>query len=675
MLKLTAEQKTEKKIAGYLKTLKAMNFSKRLRLSDPTIWKSEPEHTKAIADRLGWLTVPAKMQKRIDEINAFVSQAKKEFTHCVVMGMGGSSLAPEVFRCLFPTKKGFLKVYVIDSTHPDWVTKIEKLIDIKKTLFIFSSKSGGTVEPTSFFRHFYAAVGKHTSNPSEQFMAITDAGTGLEKMAKEMKFRNIFINPSDIGGRFSALSLFGLLPAALNGIDVEKLIKRALETLAASQTEDSPAVRLGAAMGGFAADGADKLSLILPSEMEPFGLWVEQLVAESTGKEGKGIVPVAGEKILPLQHYGHDRIFVNIVCPSAPDKAKDAFAKALRAAGHHVITIEMADMYDLASQFMLWEIATAAAGAYLKIDPFDQPNVQESKALTQQILREITSEERKPADPCDIEIAVTAAAADSLGEDAFALDTLRRDVMALLKTGDYAGVLAYANETPLSTEIFSALRSEFVKSRGSATLFGYGPRYLHSTGQLHKGGANTGVFFMVLTDAIADVSVPGEAYTFYDLVKAQAHGDFRALDAKGRRAVLLHIHGDPDEALKLLAELMSACGGEEKEMPTKTAVKKVREPKKRTAVKTPVSAACLALDYPKSNEVIYPGHYAFRISASDCTKVEISIDDQPWVECHNASGYWWHEWMGTAPGSHQVVARMYVNGDVVVSRRRRFKIG
>ncbi|NLO91868.1 MAG: glucose-6-phosphate isomerase [Elusimicrobia bacterium] len=658
--------------------LNQMRFASRLWEKDGTLWKNDPAHLKIISNSLGWLTVPAFTLEKLPEINAFVESARKKFTDCVVLGMGGSSLAPEVFRSLFPAKKGYPRLHVLDSTDPGWISSLRAKLDISKTLFIYASKSGGTVEPASFFRYFHSEASKELKNPSENFIAVTDNGTGLHKMAQEMKFAKIFVNPSDIGGRFSALSLFGMVPAALAGIDVKTLLERALDMASAcgakKPLDGNPGAALGAAMGAAALSGADKLTLLMPGELSVLGLWIEQLVAESTGKEGKGIAPIANEQPLTPEDYGADRMFVCFSLRNAKNKAAENLSKKLSDRGFPVITVSMRDEKDIAAEYLRWEIATAAAGAVMEIDPFDQPNVQEAKTLTIGVLETFSKQsgEEKQAlhEPG---LRCSAEAERVLGGQA-SLSNLAQAISRLAGKNDYLGLLAYLDGSRDTDKALAELRRTLSEQTGAATLFGYGPRYLHSTGQLHKGGANNGVFIILAAAPEKDLQVPGESYTFGQLEKAQALGDFSALDAKGRRALLISLPAPAGESLGLLLDTLNGVNNDAAnggwEMPK--AAKKAVKTAKKAVVEAPKHF--VLIDFPAMNEATAPGHYAFRITASLCNKVEISIDDQPWIECRNASGHWWHDWYENTPGSHQVVARMHLdNGEVLVSRRRRFK--
>lgn len=379
--------------------LEALEFNTKFWAKDPTLWKQDEEHKAFIVKFLGWQKVYDWTLERIEDVLNFAAQAKTEFDHCVVMGMGGSSLAPEVFRTVFGKQAGFPELIVLDTTNADWIGAARKRIDPAKTLFIFASKSGGTVEPASQFAYFWDEVKKAgVKEPGKNFIAITDPGTGLEDLAKKNKFRKTFLNPADIGGRFSALSMFGIVPAALMGVDVKKILEIAKAQAATfgpeAPVKENAAVKLGALMGaGFSNHSKDKLTILTPKEIATFGLWAEQLVAESTGKEGKGIVPVVGEGLYKNFDYREDRLFVHISLPVDDDKRIKNIADDLADRGYPVMTIEMEDAYQLGAQFLLWEIATAAAGAIMGIDPFDQPNVQAAKTLTKNVLAKLEAGE------------------------------------------------------------------------------------------------------------------------------------------------------------------------------------------------------------------------------------------------------------------------------------------
>ncbi|WP_424244175.1 glucose-6-phosphate isomerase [Elusimicrobium posterum] len=532
--------------------LEGKDFLAKLYEKDATVWKTEEDHVKIINNSLGWLTVYEWTMEKLPEVLEFADAAKKDFTHCVVLGMGGSSLAPEVFRVLFGKQKGYPELVVLDSTNADWVGAVKEQIKVETTLFIFASKSGGTVEPSSQFAYFYNEVSKTSKTPGDNFIAITDPGTGLETLAKEKKFRKIFVNRADIGGRFSALSLFGMVPAAISGIDVKKILesaKREAETFGPlADPKHNAALRLGALMGGAVLKRKDKLTVLMPKEIETFGLWIEQLVAESTGKEGKGVVPVVGENTYEGFDFKDDRVFVNIDFDSRDNDRIEDIVEGLQETQHPLFQVEMDDEYEIGAQMLMWEIATAAAGAIMGVDPFDQPNVQEAKTMAKDVLTGLAAG-KEDADTKKLIITSKAL------EDKIELATLAQDVYSVLESNDYVAILAYVGPSKEIEETLLKLRDEILAKTKRAVMFGYGPRYLHSTGQLHKGDGNNGVFLIFSADAENDIKIPGQNYTFGDLASAQALGDFKALDAKGRRAIKIHLSKPVLSALKKIDEL------------------------------------------------------------------------------------------------------------------------
>jgi len=522
--------------------LEGLDFNTKFWEKDPTLWKKDEEHKAFIVKFLGWQKIYNWMLERIDEVIAFSQDIKNEFKHCVVMGMGGSSLAPEVFRTIFGKQNGYPELIVLDTTNPDWISAARARINPAETLFIFASKSGGTVEPSSQFAYFYDEVVKAgIKNAGRNFVAITDQGTSLAELAAKKRFRKVFINPSDIGGRFSALSYFGIVPAAVMGVDVKKILtvaRKEAETFGPDAAlKNNAAVQLGAYMGACVVNqNRDKLTLLTPKSIETFGLWAEQLVAESTGKEGKGIVPVAGEslKSKELFDYRDDRFFVHLSTGTKDDEEITELTRNLTDRGYPVMTIVISDLYQLGALFLLWEIATAAAGAILAIDPFDQPNVQLAKTMTKDILKQLSNGEI----PTEVTAPVLSANCET---SEIKLKTLAQDLYSLLESNDYIAVLPYVYASEEIDKAFTALRDNIRTKTKRAVLFGYGPRYLHSTGQLHKGDGNNGVFLIFSADPDNDIKIPGQPYTFGQLCNAQALGDFQALRDKGRRAIKIHL--------------------------------------------------------------------------------------------------------------------------------------
>ena len=534
--------------------LEGLDFNTKFWAKDPTLWKQDKESMDFIVKFLGWQKVYDWTLERIEDVLAFAGDVKQNFKHCVIMGMGGSSLAPEVFRTVFGKQNGWPELIVLDTTNPDWIAAARARINPAETLFIFASKSGGTVEPSSQFAYFFDEVKKSgVKEPGKNFAAITDPGTGLEALAKKNHFRKTFLNPADIGGRFSALSLFGIVPAAIMGVDVKRLLTIAKEQAATfgpdAPVKDNAAVKLGAFMGACNVNhGKDKLTLLTPKDLATFGLWAEQLVAESTGKEGKGIVPVAGETLKDNFDYREDRFFVHLATGSEDDKRVAAIAKDLANREYPVMTLVMDDVYQLGAMFLLWEIATAAAGAILGIDPFDQPNVQEAKTRTKNVLAEL----EKGNVPAEVSAPILVSA-DIAGE--VKLETLAQDVYSLLESNDYVALLPYVYPSEELENALLALRDKIMARTKRAVLFGYGPRYLHSTGQLHKGDGNNGVFLILSADPATDIQIPGQHYTFGQLCNAQALGDFQALQAKGRRVIKIHLTQPLLESINKISSL------------------------------------------------------------------------------------------------------------------------
>ena len=526
-------------VADLARDLEERRFADALERRDPSAWSADPAVQKTIADRLGWLDAPDRVLRDIADMEQFADAVRRDaVADVVLLGMGGSSLAPEVLRAVIGVRPGWPRFTMVDSVNADHVRGI--VVDPRDTLFVLASKSGSTIEPNVLAAYFrQRLLDANVTNWAQHFVAITDPGTALDERATREGFRRVFRNPPDIGGRYSVLSLFGLVPAALMGIDVRKLVSDAQQMLAATRDARSgAALPLGALLGAGARNGRDKLTLVLPPALEPLGLWIEQLVAESTGKEGRGIVPVTGEPLGQVSEYGEDRVFVHVRLQDHEDEAMASAVTALEHAGMPVATIEPDTSVSLGGEFVRWELATVTAAALLSINPFDEPNVKQAKDATRTLLDSFSREGRLPVPEPDAEI----------DHAAFTLTTAARRLLAgaavdgllsLLQPGDYLAILAYLPEGP---EIAAAVRSFRATVRGRrrcATTFGYGPRYLHSTGQLHKGGANNGVFLM-LTAPGQDLEVPGEGFSFGVLELAQALGDFVSLDHAGRRA--LHVH-------------------------------------------------------------------------------------------------------------------------------------
>ncbi|HUP48686.1 MAG TPA: bifunctional transaldolase/phosoglucose isomerase [Thermoanaerobaculia bacterium] len=511
-------------------------FVERVWKKDASLWKSEEEHRKLIANALGWLRAPEEMQKELDEIVSFAESVRGDFSNVVVLGMGGSSLCSEVLRRVFGRREGYPELLVLDSTVPEAVRRLESRIDLARTLFIVASKSGTTTEPVMFHRYFYDRVKSvKGGRAGDNFIAVTDPGTQLERDAGRDGFRRIFLNPPDIGGRYSALSKFGLVPAALAGAGVRELLDRAVHAAHVAITPSvrkNPAALLGVAIGALAEAGRDKLTLITPPPLDTLGLWIEQLVAESTGKEGKGILPVAGEPRLEPAAYGDDRLFVAVRLRKSDETQ---FLRELTAAGHPVIDVVLEDSLDLGETFFVWELATAVAGAILGINPFDQPNVQESKENTRRLLEEYKR-------------TGTMGGGERAGEGAVA------SLMESVEPGDYVAFTEYFAETPAREKLIAAIRETVARELRVATTTGYGPRFLHSTGQLHKGGPGNGVFIQLTGGPGEEVPIPGEPFGFGVLARAQAIGDYQSLLSRNRRATSIDLGEDVERGLERLQE-------------------------------------------------------------------------------------------------------------------------
>lgn len=499
---------------------------RRLWSKDSTLWTSDPAKRGEIRNRLGWLDVADKMLEKAHQFAALAKEGRA-YSDVVLLGMGGSSLCPDVIRNTFGTVKGHPRLHVLDTTDPAMILSVQSKIKLGSTLFIVASKSGETTETLSHLAHFWERAGKN----GRQFAAITDPGTSLEKLATERKFRWVFANPPDIGGRYSALSYFGMVPAALAGVDVLEMLQRGVEMEHSCApevpAEKNPGVWLGAVMGRLALQGRNKVTLICSPKVATFGYWVEQLIAESTGKQGKGIVPVEGEPVGKPALYGEDRLFVHIRMDADPPNPR---VRGLERAGHPVVTLTMRDRLDLGGEFLRWEVAIAVAGSVLGIDAFDQPNVQESKDNTRQVLEFFKQKGKLP--PAEsLPAAKSRAGIGSLVRKA--------------KKGAYFAIMAYTARTPASEAAIAAMRTAVRDRTKIATTAGYGPRFLHSTGQLHKGGPKTGLFLQVVEDDTKDVPIPGQPYSFSVLKQAQAIGDLQSLTAKRLPVIRVTLGRDP----------------------------------------------------------------------------------------------------------------------------------
>jgi glucose-6-phosphate isomerase len=532
---------------------------RRIWQRDPTVWK--PQDVE-ISNRLGWLDAPRTAVESIPDLEVFAGSVRgMGLTHAVVLGMGGSSLAPEVFGRLFPTGPDGLALEVLDTTEPEDVAAAAARFPADKTLFVVSSKSGTTSEMTALFSFFYArAVAElGEDNAGRRFVAVTDPGTPLEKLAKECHFRRIFHGRPDIGGRFSALSAFGLLPAALKGLDLHRLLAPATSMAEACRSErpaDNPGARLGAAIGAAALAGRDKLTFLMPRPLRPLGAWLEQLIAESTGKEGRGIVPIVEDRPGPADSYGRDRFFVEIGRFEAPVKGG---GRGPEGPDSPFVRLPFEDRYDLAGQFFLWEFATAVAGRFLGINPFDQPDVESAKQRTREVLTSAA-----PAAGAAAKAGGPSSGGLRVGSEGVPRDPREAfgGLLAAHREGDYMAILAFLPRSGRVEEMLSALAATLRLKTVLPVTVGFGPRYLHSTGQLHKGDGNCGLFLMLAAGEVPTLAIPEvagvrrPAEDFGTLFKAQAKGDALALAAKGRRVLTLELSRPFEDGLASLSSFL-----------------------------------------------------------------------------------------------------------------------
>lgn len=540
------------------KWLKDEKVVERIWRRDHTVWSPEPDE---ITNRLGWLHVAEAMTGKVQRLTDLAGEISIEgFRHVILLGMGGSSLAPEVFGSVFGRRSGHPDLTVLDSTVPGAVSACARRSDPARVLFVVATKSGTTVETLSFFRFFHNrlidALGREEAG--KHFIAITDPGSPLADLADRYRFRDTFLNDPNIGGRYSALSYFGLVPAALIGLDLRSLLDRAATGASDSESPTGGAAALGAILGELAL-GRNKMTLVTSPGLEPFGNWVEQLVAESTGKDGKGILPIVGEPLGSPDLYGNDRLFVHLRLTD--DTNADERLSDLKKAGFPVITIPVADRYDLGGQFFLWEMATAIAGWCLEINPFDQPDVESAKALARQMVDDYRKEGVLIREkPTSINGDIRVFDGPSSWEPGESLISFIEHGMT---DGAYIAIQAYLQPGPDSDEALETLRLRLRDRFRVAVTVGYGPRFLHSTGQLHKGDAGKGLFVQITADDVEDVPVPdnpgspGSSITFGILKDAQAAGDRQALHNAGRRVIRFHLKGDSVADLLRLAESLA----------------------------------------------------------------------------------------------------------------------
>lgn len=544
--------------------LRADNFLERLRAKDASLWSDDAREQALIADRLGWLHVHRTMLGHLRELAEFAAWVRENgFQHVVLLGMGGSSLAPEVLQRTFGAAPGYPELIVLDTTDPETIIRVENRINVVATLFIVSSKSGTTIETACLQRYFSERTQDITGDTGAlyNFVAITDPGTILHRIAEQEGFHSVFLNPPDVGGRYSALSYVGMVPAAAIGMDVQKLLEDA------DALDWDEALELGAQLADYALSGRDKITFLPSAGLDSFGAWAEQLLAESTGKRGRGVIPVDGEPPGPPSVYGDDRAFVYLDAGRRSDEI-DSTVQVYEAAGHPVVTTSIDEVYSLGREFLRWEIATAVIGAALQINPFDEPNVTESKENTRHVLEEYVRAGRlAPSEPIagddGLELHADPLVAGSLREaDDRSVPGLVSALVERAKPGSYVAIMAYIARTEEHDRLLERLRVAIRDATRSATTVGYGPRFLHSTGQLHKGGPDAGVFVQITCEDEVDVDIPGESgYGFSVLKAAQAAGDLQALQSRKRPVVRVHLDESVTSNLRRLVAGVEATLG------------------------------------------------------------------------------------------------------------------
>jgi transaldolase/glucose-6-phosphate isomerase len=545
---------------------------RRLWHFDASLWTNDDE-----SKWLGWLGIADDQIANAAKLIAFAAEVKAGgFSDILLLGMGGSSLCPEVLALTFAQTPGFPRLHILDSTDPAQIRSIEKKVDLAKTLFIVSSKSGSTLEPNIYKQYFFERAQRTlgADKAGSRFIAITDPGSKMQLVAERDRFRHIFYGLPSIGGRYSALSNFGMVPAAAMGLDTGKFLARTKEMVdackASTPVDQNPGVLLGLILGTAAKSGRDKITLITSPGISDLGAWLEQLIAESTGKLGKGIIPVEREALGAPDVYGSDRIFAYLRLEGAPDITQDAQVTALEKAGHPVVHIAVADIYNLGQEFFRWEIATAVAGSILGINAFNQPDVEASKIVTKKLTSEYEAKGSLPPETPLVDGAIKLFTDDKNTADLIEItksgpasdDALTAFIRAHLKrlgAGDYFALLAYIEMNAEHEALLQAIRMNVRDRKHVATCLGFGPRFLHSTGQAYKGGPNSGVFLQVTCDDAQDLQVPGQKYTFGIVKAAQARGDFQVLADRNRRALRVHLGSDVNAGLKKLADLINQC--------------------------------------------------------------------------------------------------------------------
>jgi glucose-6-phosphate isomerase len=549
-------------VQAALKDWQAGNKMARLWRGDPSLWTGDDEDKW-----VGWLPIVDDQLSHLKQFSdAAADAARAGFTHALLLGMGGSSLCPEVLKITYGKRQGHPELHVLDSTDPAQIKSIESQVDLAKTLCIVASKSGSTLEPNIFKQYFFdrmqQVVGKDKAG--DHFIAITDLGSKMQQVAERDKFRKIFFGLASIGGRYSALSNFGIVPAAIMGLDLAKFLQRTNEMVQACKpdvpADQNPGTVLGAILGTLGNLGRNKVTIITSPGIHDLGAWLEQLIAESTGKIGKGLIPVDREALGATEVYGNDRVFVHLRLADEPDTAQKQKLNTLKSAGHPVVEIELADTYDLGQEFFRWEIATAVAGSILKINPFNQPDVEASKIVTRQLTEAYEKSGKLPEespvfDEGGIKLFTderNAANLKNLAGSDRSLTGFLRAHLSQLSPGDYMALLAYIEMNSTHEGALQAMRLAVRDRKHVATCLGFGPRFLHSTGQAYKGGPNTGVFLQITCDNANDLPVPGQKYTFGTVKAAQARGDFQVLADRKRRVLRVHLPKDVDAGLENL---------------------------------------------------------------------------------------------------------------------------
>lgn len=547
-------------VQDMLHRLDQQGLSERIWRKDASLWKSDPAIQKKILNRLGWLNIPEAMLTQVKGLTAFSSLIKEAgFKDVVLLGMGGSSLCPEVLRQTFGIAEGYPNITVLDTTDPASILKAEKKLDLKRTLFLLASKSGSTIEMKSLYQYFANQVRENTAEPiGDHFIAITDPDSPLADLGRVNQFQKCFLAPPDVGGRFSALTYFGLLPAAIIGINTGDFLDRAMQMIrdssASRTTEENRAIKLGAILGTLGLAGRDKLTLVTSKSISSFGLWAEQLVAESTGKEGKGLVPIAGEALGEPEVYGDDRLFVYLRVGTDDNESLDKKMDQLIKAGHPLVRLPLRNKLDLAGEFFRWEMATAVAAVISDVNPFDEPNVSSSKAKTIEVL-----ESHQRTEHFDLPPTIVKTDGISLcGNLTSATDSVSESLDQFLAQAgqrDYVALMAYFEGSDRHESLLQALRLKIRDRFQVATTLGYGPRFLHSTGQLHKGGPKNGLFIQLTSEDKEDMDIPGAGYSFGVLKRAQALGDFKALTEKNLRVIEIRLGVDIESGLENLTSI------------------------------------------------------------------------------------------------------------------------